>query len=157
MRRRLPVPPRKARFDEFMVEAHAARQNHLAHGPPTLIQAVCFHGHLLADHPLICELLGVAPIRLPPLRTINPIQSNPFGQTFMNHLESVPLYDSHNLSRKLSGHRRWVHGLCWTLLKSCKHVRLGSKWLTRKQPLGTAMTALFAVGAAAVAITAATV
>src|SRR2546427_4182201 len=145
MRRRLLVPPRKARFDEFTVEAHPARQNHLAHGPPTLIQAVCFHGHLLAEDSLRCELLGVAPIRLPPLRTINPIQPNPLRLTFMHHLESVPLYDSHNLSRKLSGHRRWVRGLCWTLLKS------------HKQPLGTAMTALFAVGAAAVAITAVTV
>src|SRR3989441_9966717 len=94
MRRRLPVPPRKARFDEFAVEPHAARQNHLAHGPPPLIQAVCFHGHLLAEDSLRCELLGVAPIRLPPLWTINPIQSTPFRHTFMNHLESVPLYDS---------------------------------------------------------------
>src|SRR5439155_1929379 len=139
MRRRLLVPPRKARFDEFAVEAHPARQNHLALGPPTLIQAVCFHGHLLAEDPLRCELLGVVPIRLPPLRTINPIQSNPLGLTFMHHLESVPLYDSHNLSRKFSGHRRWVFGLCRTLLESCNHVRLGSKWLTRKQPLGSAM------------------
>src|SRR2546427_11919660 len=111
MRRRLLVPPRKARFDEFTVEAHAARQNHLPPCPPPLIQAVCFHGHLLAEDSLRCELLGVAPIPLPPLRTINPIQSNPFRHTFMNHLESVPLYDSNNLSRKLSGDRRVVRGL----------------------------------------------
>src|SRR2546428_12580063 len=127
MRRRLPVPPRKARFDDFTVKARPARQNALALGPPTLIQAVCFHGHLLAEDSLRCELLGAAPIRLPPLRKINPIQSNPFRHTFMNHLESVPLYDSDNLSRKLSGDRRWVRGLCWTLLKSCRHVRSGSK------------------------------
>src|SRR5213593_2414747 len=93
MRRRLPVPPRKAGFDEFVVEAHAARQNHLAFGPPTLIQAVCFHGHLLAEDSLDVNFLAWFPYACPLSG-----QSIPFSRT----RSATPLYITSRVSPSMT-------------------------------------------------------